>query len=161
MLNGKGKDTMKTGCKECYADNNRATPLLNPEDCLHHHRQYVCNSCGRCICADVDDKGKFRALFPFKTLAIATLYLRAAEVIWEQACGIYEIEDIKGKKQYKIFPSLSELKSYLKKNKQKRSLLSEPLLVTPQYKAYQPEQLRKLSTEEVAIYMKEKAAKGL
>ena len=123
--------------------------------------QYICSTCGRCICADVDDKGKFRALFPFKTLAIATLYLRAAEVIWEQACGIYEIEDIKGKKQYKIFPSLSELKSYLKKNKQKRSLLSEPLLVTPQYKAYQPEQLRKLSTEEVAIYMKEKAAKGL
>lgn len=126
-----------------------------------HHRQYICSTCGRCICADVDDKGKFRALFPFKTLAIATLYLRAAEVIWEQACGIYEIEDIKGRKQYKIFPSLSGLKSYLQKNKQKRSLLSEPLLVTPQYKAYQPEQLRKLSTEEVAIYMKEKSAKVL
>ena len=126
-----------------------------------HHRQYICSTCGRCICADVDDKGKFRALFPFKTFAIATLYLRAAEVIWEQACGIYEIEDIKGKKQYKIFPSLSELKSYLQKNKQKRSLLSEPLLVTPQYKAYQPEQLRKLSTEEVAIYMEEKLAKIL
>jgi len=148
-------------CPECYAADKRITPLLRPEECLLHHRQYICCTCGRCICADVDDKGKFRALFPFKTLAIATLYLRAAEVIWEQACGIYEIEDIKGKKQYKIFPSLSELKSYLKKNKQKRSLLSEPLLVTPQYKAYQPEQLRKLSTEEVAIYMKEKAAKGL
>ena len=152
---------MKEACPECYAIDSRITPLLNPKECLLHHRQYICTTCGRCICADVDDKGKFRALFPFKTLAIATLYLRAAEVIWEQACGIYEIEDIKGKKQYKIFPSLSELKSYLQKNKQKRSLLSEPLLVTPQYKAYQPEQLRKLSTEEVAIYMKEKLAKVL
>ena len=152
---------MKEACPECYAIDGRITPLLNPKECLLHHRQYICSTCGRCICADVDDKGKFRALFPFKTFAIATLYLRAAEVIWEQACGIYEIEDIKGKKQYKIFPSLSELKSYLQKNKQKRSLLSEPLLVTPQYKAYQPEQLRKLSTEEVAIYMEEKLAKIL
>ena len=152
---------MKEACPECYAIDSRITPLLNPKKCLLHHRQYICSTCGRCICADVDDKGKFRTLFPFKTLAIATLYLRAAEVIWEQACGIYEIEDIKGRKQYKIFPSLSELKSYLQKNKQKCSLLSEPLLVTPQYKAYQPEQLRKLSTEKVAIYMREKSAKGL
>ena len=129
---------MKEACPECYAIDSRITPLLTPKECLLHHRQYICSTCGRCICADVDDKGKFRALFPFKTLAIATLYLRAAEVIWEQACGIYEIEDNRGRKQYKIFPSLSELKSYLQKNKQKRSLLSKPLLVTPQYKTYQP-----------------------
>ena len=28
MVNGKEKDTMETGCKECYADNNRAIRLL-------------------------------------------------------------------------------------------------------------------------------------
>ena len=88
MVNGKEKDTMKTGCKECYADNNRATPLLNPEDCLSHHRQYVCNSCGRCICVDVDAKGRFRAKFPFKSLDVAILYLRAAEVVWQKPCEI-------------------------------------------------------------------------
>ena len=148
-------------CPECYAADKRITPLLNPEDCLLHHRQYICSTCGRCICADVDDKGRFRALFPFKTLEIAKLYLRAAEIIHRCACSIYEITDGKERKQYKIFPSLSGLKSYLKKNKQKRSLLSEPLLVTPQYKTYQPEQLRKLSAEEVAIYMEEKLAKIL
>ena len=151
---------MKEACPECYAIDSRITPLLNPKECLLHHRQYICSTCGRCICADVDDKGKFRALFPFKTLAIATLYLRAAEVIWEQACGIYEIEDIKGKKQYKIFPSVVELNDYLRQNKQKHCNL-QPLFTTPKYKDCTPEQLRKLSTEEVAIYMKEKQLKTL
>ena len=88
MLNEKEITTTKARCRECYAENNRATPLLNPADCLCHHRQYVCNTCGRCICADVDEKGRFRALFPFKSLAIAILYLRAAEVVWQKACGI-------------------------------------------------------------------------
>ena len=104
MVNGKGKDTMKTGCKECYADNNRATPLLNPEDCLRHHRQYVCNSCGRCICADVDAKGRVRAKFPFKSLDVAILYLRAAEVVWQKPCEIYEIENEKGEKRIQDIP---------------------------------------------------------
>lgn len=102
MLNEKGNTTTKARCRECYAENNRATPLLNPADCLRHHRQYVCNTCGRCICADVDEKGRFRALFPFKSLAIAILYLRAAEVVWQKACGIYEIHNDKGGRAYKI-----------------------------------------------------------
>ena len=28
-------------CEECYADNNRITPLLNPLDCLKNHTQYI------------------------------------------------------------------------------------------------------------------------
>lgn len=44
MLNEKGNTTTKARCRECYAENNRATPLLNPADCLRHHRQYVCNT---------------------------------------------------------------------------------------------------------------------
>ena len=49
MVNGKGKDTMKTGCKECYADNNQATPLLNPEEnvCI-----IIANMCATAV-ADV------------------------------------------------------------------------------------------------------------
>ena len=147
-------------CPECYAADKRITPLLNPEDCLLHHRQYICSTCGRCICADVDDKGRFRALFPFKTLEIAKLYLRAAEVIHRCACSIYEIADNKGRKQYKIFPSVVELNDYLQQNKQKHCNL-QPLFTTPKYKDYASGQLRKLSAEEVAIYMKEKQLKTL
>ena len=28
-------------CKECYTDQNRSTPLLNPFDCLEHHTPCV------------------------------------------------------------------------------------------------------------------------
>jgi hypothetical protein len=155
MLNGKGKDTMKTGCKECYADNNRATPLLNPEDCLHHHRQYVCNSCGRCICADVDAKGRFRAKFPFMSLDVAILYLQAAEVVLQKPCEIYEIVNDKGRKEYKIFPSELELNDYLHNNKQKRRTSAQPLYVSPRYTACTSQQLRMLTKGEIEKYLKE------
>lgn len=28
-------------CEECYSDENRITPLLNPLDCLENHTQYI------------------------------------------------------------------------------------------------------------------------
>ena len=155
MVNGKEMGTVQSRCKECYADNNRATPLLNPEDCLHHHRQYVCNSCGRCICADVDAKGRFRAKFPFKSLNIAILYLRAAEVVWQKPCEIYEIENDKGRKEYKIFPSELELNHYLHNNKHKRCTSSQPLFVSPKYTASTSQQLRMLTKGEIEKYLKE------
>ena len=83
MLNEKENITTKARCKECYAENNRATPLLNPAACLRHHRQYVCNTCGRCICADVDEKGRFRALFPCNSHPIpASCRSGVAESLW-------------------------------------------------------------------------------
>ena len=86
-------------CKECYVNENRITPLLNPIDCLEHHTQYICGTCGRCICIDHDPKrGLQRWNFPFKSLEIAKLYLRTADYTEKQACGIYEIESINGKK---------------------------------------------------------------
>ena len=39
-------------CEECYVDESRATPLLNPRDCLENHTQYICGTCGRCICIE-------------------------------------------------------------------------------------------------------------
>ncbi len=155
MVNRKGKDTMKRGRKECYADNNRATPLLNPEECLRHHRQYVCNSRGRCICADVDAKGRFRAKFPFKSLDVAILYLRAAEVVWQKPCEIYEIENDKGRKEYKIFPSELELNHYLHNNKHKRCTSAQPLFVSPRYTACTSQQLRMLTKGEIEKYLTE------
>ena len=41
-------------CEECYSDENRITPLLNPLDCLENHTQYICGTCGRCICIEHD-----------------------------------------------------------------------------------------------------------
>ena len=39
-------------CKECYSNNNRIAPLLNPLDCLENHTQYMCGTYGRCICIE-------------------------------------------------------------------------------------------------------------
>ena len=52
-------------CEECYVDESRATPLLRPRDCLESHTQYVCGTCGRCICIEHDPKrGLQRWNFP-------------------------------------------------------------------------------------------------
>lgn len=67
-------------CEECYSDKNRITPLLNPLDCLKKHTQYICGTCGRCICIEHDEnRGLQRWNFPFKSLEIAKLYLRTAD----------------------------------------------------------------------------------
>lgn len=100
-------------CRECYADDNRITPLLNPQDCLRNHTQYICGSCGRCICIEQDGKrGLRRWNFPFKTLDIAKLYLRTADYTMKKPCGIYEITNVKGRVSYKIFPGEEELQAF-------------------------------------------------
>ena len=71
-------------CVECYVDENRKTPLLNPLDCLENHTQYICGTCGRCICIEHDPhRGLQRCNFPFKSLEIAKLYLRTADYSYE------------------------------------------------------------------------------
>ena len=66
-------------CEECYVNESRITPLLNPIECLEHHTQYICGICGRCICIEHDPKrGLQRWNFPFKSLEIEKLYLRTA-----------------------------------------------------------------------------------
>lgn len=143
-------------CPECYSVYGRITPLLNPEDCLRNHRQYICSTCGRHICAAVDESGRFRALFPMRSLAIAKLYLRSAEVIFQRPCGIYEIESKNGRKLYKIFSSVDELDSYLKKNKDKTCTTRQPLFEIVRYKGCHSSQLRMISAEEVDTYMNER-----
>ena len=67
-------------CMECYVDENRITPLLNPLDCLENHTQYICGTCGRYICIVHDPhRGLQRWNFLFKSLEIAKLYLRTAD----------------------------------------------------------------------------------
>lgn len=43
-------------CIECYSDENRITPLLELRNCLENNKQYICGTCGRCICIDKDEK---------------------------------------------------------------------------------------------------------
>ena len=100
-------------CEECYADNNRITPLLKPLECLKKHTQYICGTCGRFICIEHDSKrGLQRWNFPFKSLEIAKLYLRTADYTMKKSCGIYEIKSSNGRVSYKIFTDTEELYGY-------------------------------------------------
>jgi hypothetical protein len=148
-------------CPECYSEFNRITPLIKPEDCLKRHRQYICQTCGRYICAavsvDKNKKGKkYRAGFPFRTLEIAKLYLRSAEVIEGKPCKIYEVIDDNSRKSYKIFSDRRELENYLKNNAHKKAVSGNPLYWTATYHQCAENQLRKLTKKEIDIYLKER-----
>ncbi len=42
-------------CEECYSTENRKTLIdKSPLDCLENHTQYICGTCGRCICIEHD-----------------------------------------------------------------------------------------------------------
>lgn len=143
-------------CKECYSDNPRITPLLKPEHCLENHTQYICSTCGRCICIDRDDKrGVYRWSFPFKTLEIAKLYLRTAEVSCKDVCGIYEITGKNNRIFYKIFHTEKDLENYLLKNKDKSCKDKKPVHISEQYVESPNAQIRKLNNNEIEIYLKE------
>lgn len=122
-------------CIECYVDDNKATPLLNPVHCLTHHTQYIYGTCGRCICIEHDPKrGLQRWNFPFKTLEIAKMYLRTADYTMKKCCGIYEIVNENGRISYKIIASDEELQLYLQKNKNKKCLNSKPVFINSKYR---------------------------
>ena len=144
-------------CPECYSDNPRITPLIKPEHCLKNHRQYVCSKCGRCICAQVDQRGKFRAKFPFRTLEIAKLYLRSAEVIHEKPCGIYGLKSKNGRKFYKIFRDRMNLIDYLRRNLDKTCDKMRPLFNTEINLPAEKGQVRRLTADEVSKYLQERS----
>ena len=144
-------------CIECYSDNNRITPLLNPLDCLKNHTQYICGTCGRCICIENDPKrGLQRWNFPFKSLDIAKLYLRTADYTMKKSCGIYEIKSEKGRASYKIFPDNKDLELYLKNNKEKVCETIKPAFMVEEYKEYEETKVRKLKFDEIEKYMSER-----
>ncbi len=144
-------------CKECYTAQNRSTPLLNPFDCLEHHTQYICGTCGRCICIEHDpNRGLQRWNFPFQSLEIAKLYLRTADYSRKTTCGIYEIRSQNGRAAYKIFASDQDLELYLKKNKGKNCNGMAPVFRVEEYKEYPNTQIRKLTSDEIQKYMTER-----
>ena len=144
-------------CKECYVDQSRVTPLLNPLECLENHTQYICGTCGRCICIEYDpNRGLQRWNFPFKSLEIAKLYLRTADYTEKRPCGIYELKSENGRISYKIFASNEDLKLYLKKNKGKTCEKMASVFSVEEYQEFPNTQVRKLTAEEVETYMKER-----
>lgn len=141
-------------CEECYSENNRATPLLKPMDCLENHTQYICGTCGRCICIEHAPKsGLQRWNFPFKTAEIARLYLRTADYTVKKSCGIYEIQSNKGRVSYKIFSDIVDLEIHLQKNKDKSCVNMSTIFSVNEYREYPQTQVRKLTTEEIRKYM--------
>ena len=144
-------------CRECYADKNRITPLLNALDCLKNHTQYICGTCGRCICIEHDEnRGLQRWNFPFKSLEIAKLYLRTADYNMKKSCGIYELKSKKGRILYKIFADVKDLQLYLKKNKMKTCEKMAPVFIIKEYREYANTQVRKLTSDEIQKYMSER-----
>lgn len=144
-------------CAECYVAESRATPLLNPRDCLENHTQYICETCGRCICIEHDPRrGLQRWNFPFKSLGIAKLYLRTADYSMKRPCGIYEIESEDGRLSYKIFADDEDLWLYLKGNKGKACYGMSPVFIVGEYREYADTQIRKLTPDEVERYLSER-----
>lgn len=144
-------------CQECYVNNNRITPLLKPLECLEKHTQYICGTCGRCICIEHDPKrGLQRWNFPFRSLEIAKFYLRTADYTTKRACGIYEIKNSKGRISYKIFIRVEDLKGYLEKNKDKLCESMTAVFCMTEYKEYQNTRVQKLTSEEIEKYMTER-----
>jgi hypothetical protein len=143
-------------CPECYSSEPRVTPILDPENCLMNHEQYICSTCGRCICAEADSQNKYRIKYPFKSLEIAKLYLRAAEAIYQGPCEIYEVEYSNGRTLYKIFQNRDDMIAYLKRNPMQSSSNDGPLYRTPSYRPHEKIQVRKLNTSEIAKYLEEK-----
>ena len=144
-------------CRECYADKNRITPLLNALDCLKNHTQYICGTCGRCICIEYDENRRLqRWNFPFKSLEIAKLYLRTADYTMKKSCGIYELKSEKGRILYKIFADGKDLQLYLKKNKMKTCEKMAPVFIVKEYREYVNTQVRKLTSDEIQKYMSER-----
>jgi len=144
-----------TECIECYAANNRATPILGKRACLENHEQYICGTCGRCICSQKDDKRQLRRIdFPFKSLEIAQLYLRVADHLHQETCGIYEIISHSNRKSYKIFKDDASFTEYLAKNKNKYTEMHQALYSRTDFQEFSKTEVRKLHSQEIEAYLK-------
>lgn len=148
-------------CKECYSNNPRITPLKGSEDCLKNHLQYICSHCGRIICIGPKGAKKARCLMPFGSLEQAKLYLKAAEIMNDGICGIYELIYKRGEKRYRVFKSIDELKKQLKSNKNIRCKNFDPVYISKKHVPVSNSQIRHLTKEEVQKYLSERKEMGI
>ena len=72
-------------CEECYSNNNRIAPLLNPLDCLENHTQYMCGTYGRCICIEHAQNRGLR-VYLRKNTKIHGGIIEGAYYAWCQQC---------------------------------------------------------------------------
>lgn len=144
-------------CIECYSEDNTKRPRLGDIECLKNHEQYICGTCSRYICINNHPKRKLRRWkFPFKTFAVAKLYLRTADYINKKCCGVYEIVSKTGRKSYKIFVDDKEMNNYLKKNNDKKCTSNKALFRKDKYMEYPNTEIRKLTEEEAINYFNKK-----
>jgi len=143
-------------CKECYSDNPRITPLKDADDCLRRHRQYICASCGRIVCIDLSGEKRARCFMPFSSLEIAMLYLKPAEIIAQNLCGIYELIYKRGDTRFRIFRTNDELSAFLKRNRDIRCVNEQPVYISDKYLPVRKEQIRYLTEAEVTEYLQER-----
>ncbi|MBO5030669.1 MAG: hypothetical protein J6D08_02085 [Lachnospiraceae bacterium] len=146
-------------CKECYADDNdnRITPLYSALDCLRNHTQYICGTCGRCICIEHrSHRDLQRWQFPFKSLENAKLYLRTADYTMKKSCGVYELKNNKGRISYKIFAEPKDLHTFLQNNKDKSCTRETPVFMMKEYQEFPNTQVRKVTIDEIEQYMSER-----
>ena len=148
-------------CKECYSENPRITPLKGAEDCLKNHLQYICSTCGRCICIGPKGAKKARCLMPFNSLELAKLYIKAAEIMNNDICGIYELIYRRGEKRYRIFKSHEELKKQLKINNNIRCENFKPVYISEKHIPVSDIQIRHLHSNEVKKYLDERKSMGI
>lgn len=143
-------------CKECYSDNPRITPLKGAEDCLKNHLQYICSTCGRVICIGPKGAKKARCLMPFGSLEQAKLYLKAAEIMNDSICGIYELIDKRGTNRYRVFKSEEELRKFLKSGTSVRCENFAPVYISKKHTSVKKDQIRHLTSQEVKKYLRER-----
>jgi hypothetical protein len=148
-------------CQECYSDHARITPLKGAKDCLSNHLQYICSTCGRVICIDQKGEKRARCLMPFDSLEKAMLYLKTAEIILEDICGIYELIYKRGEKRYRIFKSITDLHEFLKRTPAVRCERLIPVYISEQYHPIQPVQVRPLTQTEVKKYLDDRKGMGI
>jgi hypothetical protein len=148
-------------CEECYSEDPRITPLMGAKECLENHKQYICSKCGRIVCIDVKGEKRARCFMPFKSKAVALLYLKCAEIISEKLCGIYELIYKRGDRRYRIFETETELNEFLKRNKDVKCENKNPVHINKKYNKTSKDQVRFLKKEEVEKYLKERKESGI
>ena len=149
-----------TPCPECYSDRPRITPLLNLRPCLERHKQYVCGTCGRCICIAKDPAraaalavplqvGSRRPVVPARRRGQhgqAMRRLRGAKRI-----GPRFVQDIRLARRPRRLPCAQSDKSCPR---------LEPLIEHKTFRAAKHADIRMLGSEEVERYLEEKAAES-
>lgn len=85
--------------------------------------------------------------FSFQVFRNCKAIFESSGLYTEKSCGIYEMENTKGRVSYKIFAGNDDLQLFLRKNKDKICKLMAPLFFISEYKEYPNTEVRKITSE--------------